>query len=108
MMSWAKTVAAKMERMEKLRSSSESQDLLMVGRGGKRTVPGLLPGTAYVLFKEWETRLGHRAGSMRCAAVTLGTLSSWAVACPQLVPRLSPLWLWFIGTTGLQSVLLVG
>lgn len=55
-----------------------------------------------------QGRLGHRAGSMRCAAVTLGTLSSWAVACPQLVPRLSPLWLWFIGTTGLQSVLLVG
>ena len=76
-MSWAKTVAAKMERMEKLRSSSESRDLLMVGRGGKRTVPGLLPGTAYVLFKEWETRLGHRAGgkSKGLASVTLDVLS---------------------------------
>ena len=72
MMSWAKTVAAKMERMEKLRSSSESQDLLMGGRGGKRTMPGLLPWTAYVLFKEWETRLGHRAVGRKSKGLSFG------------------------------------
>lgn len=55
-----------------------------------------------------EGRLGHRAESVRCAAVTLGTLSSWAEACPRLVSRLSTPWLWFVGTTGLQSLLLVG
>lgn len=38
-----------------------------------------------------QGRLGHRAGSVRYAAVTLGTPSFWAVTCPQLVP--SPLWL---------------
>lgn len=55
-----------------------------------------------------QGRVGHRAGSVRSTTVTLGTLSSRAVACPRLVPRLSLLWLWFIGTTGLQSLLLVG
>lgn len=81
MMSWAKTVAAKMERMEKLRSSSESRDLLMVGRGGKRTVPRLLPGTAYVLLKEWETRLGHRAGGRKSKGLASVTLDVLSVRC---------------------------